>query len=118
LLTRQRLVLRSPFPRTSPSPGDAWNASLDEPAEHVLSIYPFASAVVAAIAGLGIAVLPCLGSDTNPRLRRISDVIVTFEMWVVTTAEVRNNPRVLAVKEALVEMLVAARADFAGEEPA
>lgn len=100
--------------RTSPSPGDTWNATLDEPADHVLSVYPFATAAVAAIAGLGIAVLPCLGSDADPRLTRISDVIVTFDMWVVTNAEVRNNPRVRDVKDALVEMLRAASRELAG----
>jgi DNA-binding transcriptional LysR family regulator len=104
--------------RTSPSPGDTWNAALEEPADTVLSVYPFAAASAAAVAGLGIAVLPCLGSDTNPRLTRISDVLVTFDMWVVTTAEVRNNPRVRAVKDVLVEMVRAASRDLAGDEPA
>src|SRR6185369_13952952 len=32
--------------RTSPSPGDTWNAALEEPADCVVSIYPFASAAV------------------------------------------------------------------------
>ena len=100
---------------TSPSPGDTWNAQLDEPADYAIAIYPFATASVAAVAGLGIAVLPCLGSDTNPRLIRISDVVVTFDMWVVTPAEVRNNPRVRAVKDALVEMIRAASRELAGE---
>jgi len=101
---------------TSPSPGDTWASSLDEPADSIVSIFPFACANVAALAGLGIAVLPCLGSDTNPRLVRISDVIVTFDMWVVTSAEVRNNPRVRAVKDALIEIIHEARAELAGEE--
>lgn len=99
---------------TGPSPGDNWNASLDEPAEDVISIFPFASAAVAAVTGLGIAVLPCLGSDSNPRLVRLTDVIVTFDMWVVTNAEVRNNPRIQVVKDALVEMLRAAGDELAG----
>jgi DNA-binding transcriptional LysR family regulator len=101
--------------RTSWSPGETWNTGLDEPADHVVSIYPFSSATVAAVAGIGIAVLPCLGSDTNPRLSRISDVIATYDMWLVTTPEVRNNPRVLVVKDALVELIRAASAELAGE---
>jgi DNA-binding transcriptional LysR family regulator len=45
--------------RTEWSPGDGWNATLDEPAEYALSVYPFASATVAAVFGIGIAILPC-----------------------------------------------------------
>jgi DNA-binding transcriptional LysR family regulator len=101
--------------RTSPSPGDGWNDTLDEPADSVVSVFPFASAIVAALAGIGIAVLPCLGADTNPRLTRVSDVLVTFDMWVVTNADVRNNPRVRDVKDALVEMIRAASRELAGE---
>jgi len=101
--------------RTSWSPGETWNTGLDEPAGYVVSVYPFSSATVAAVAGLGIAVLPCLGSDKDPRLARISDVIATYDMWVVTTPEVRNNPRVLVVKDALVELIRAASAELAGE---
>ncbi len=101
--------------RTSWSPGESWNTSLDEPADYVLSVYPFSSATVAAVTGIGIAVLPCLGSDTNPRLCRISDVISTYDMWVVTPAEVRNNPRVLAVKSALIDMIREANPELAGE---
>ncbi len=101
--------------RTKWSPGDGWNATLDEPADYVVSVYPFSTATVAALTGIGIAILPCLGSDTNPRLTRISDVIVTFDMWVVTTAEVRNNPRVRVVKDALVEMVRAVGPELAGE---
>jgi DNA-binding transcriptional LysR family regulator len=101
--------------RTSWSPGETWNTDLDEPADYVVSVYPFASATVAAVAGIGIAVLPCLGSDTNPRLSRISDVIATYDMWVVTTPEVRNNPRVVVVKDAIVDLIRAASAELAGE---
>jgi hypothetical protein len=36
-------------------------------------------------------------------------------MWVVTTPEVRNNPCVLVVKHALVELIRAASAELAGE---
>lgn len=102
--------------RTKWSPGDGWNDALDEPAEYVVSLYPFATATVAAAAGIGIAILPCLGSDTDRRLTRISDVIVSFDMWVVTTVEVRNNPRVRVVKDALVEMIRAASRELAGED--
>jgi len=35
---------------------------------------------------------------------------------VVTTAEVRNNPRVRVVKDALVEMVRAASRELAGED--
>jgi len=104
--------------KSTPSPGDTWNAGLDEPAQSIVSIYPFAAASVAALHGIGIAILQCLGSDDDPRLVRVSDVIVAFDMWVVTNPDARNNPRVQAVKDALIEMIREAGPALAGEERA
>ena len=87
------------------SPGDSWNAQLEQPADYVLSVHPLAAAAAAAIAGIGIAVLPCVASDSDPRLVRLSDVVVSIDNWVVTNHDARNNPRVRGVKDALVEMI-------------
>lgn len=100
------------------APGDAWSAQLDEPASLALSVYPFSVAKAAALAGLGIAVLPCLGSDADPGLERVSEVISTMDMWVVTNPDVRNNPVVRAVKEHLIATLRAASAALSGADAA
>lgn len=97
------------------APGDAWNAQLEYPATYSLSVYPFSAALAAALAGLGIAVLPCLCADADARLVRLSEVVASFNMWAVTNAEVRNNARVRAVKDALVEMIRAGGRELAGE---
>jgi DNA-binding transcriptional LysR family regulator len=95
-------------------PGNLWNDQLDQPADYVLTVYPFSAATAAAAAGIGIAVLPCLGADQDPRLTRLTDPLLAYDVWVVTHSEVRNNPRVRAVKDALIEMLRAAEPEFSG----
>jgi hypothetical protein len=42
-------------------------------------------------------------------------VIAAYDMWVVMTPEVRNNPRVRVVKDALVEMIRSAGRELAGK---
>jgi DNA-binding transcriptional LysR family regulator len=94
--------------------GHDWNEKLEAPGSYALSAFPFSTVYAAAIAGLGIAVLPCLGTDTDPRLTRISDVLLSFDMWVATSAQARNNPRIASFKDALIEELRAARDELAG----
>ena len=96
------------------APGNSWNEQLDHPAEYVLTVYPFSTATVAAATGIGIAVLPCLGADTDPRLVRLTPPLNAYDIWVVSSPEVQNNQRVKAVKQALIEMLRAAVPAFAG----
>ena len=95
-------------------PGDRWNAELDEPAAVAASIYPLMAVTAAVIAGVGVAVLGCLEADGDPRLVRLSDVLGAYPLWVVTSHAVRNNPRVRAVKEAVVGMIQAAAPEFDG----
>jgi DNA-binding transcriptional LysR family regulator len=95
-------------------PGNTWNEQLEHPARYVLSGYPFSVTSAAAAAGIGIAVLPCLGTDADPRLLRLTDVVASYDVWVVTNHTVRNNLRVRAVKDALVEMLRSADAELSG----
>ncbi|MBX3188619.1 MAG: hypothetical protein KF819_16500, partial [Labilithrix sp.] len=96
------------------SPGDPWNEQLAHPAKYVLSVYPFSAAIAAAAAGIGIAVLPCLGMDRDPRLVRLTDVIFAYDTWVVTSPGAQNNPRVTKVKAALIEMLRDAERELSG----
>jgi DNA-binding transcriptional LysR family regulator len=57
----------------------------------------------AAVAGLGVAVLPCVLADAEPTLRRIGKVLLQTEMWIVTHRDVRDNARVRAVRDHLYE---------------
>ena len=67
------------------------------------------------LAGLGVSVLPCLGADSDPRLVRLSDVMAAFDLFIVSSAQSRNNARVRAIKEALIEMLRQGRDELSGE---
>jgi DNA-binding transcriptional LysR family regulator len=96
------------------APGNSWNEQLEHPAEYILTVYPFSTAIAAAVTGIGIAVLPCLGADTHPRLVRLTPRLDAYDIWIVSSAEVQNNQRVKAVKEALIEMLRAAAPELAG----
>jgi hypothetical protein len=47
-------------------------------------------------------------------LIRLSDVIGLWDLWIITNPEARNNARVRAVKDALTELLEAARERLSG----
>lgn len=98
---------------------DDWNDQLEHPGRYALAAYPFSTVQAAVLAGVGMAILPCLGADRDPRLVRVTDVILSFDMWVVTSAQARNNPRIVAFKDALIELLRAAKDELAGtlDEP-
>lgn len=94
-------------------PGDDWNAALAEPAALAVTTYPFVMAGAAVAAGMGIAVLPCLGSDD--RFVRVDDVCVVWDVWLVTRPGARDDPRIQAVKDALAEVLVAVEPRLLGQ---
>lgn len=96
------------------SPGALWNAGLEPPAAEVLVAYPYASALAAVASGIGLSLLPCLGSDSHPQLIRLSEVVMAWDMWMLTGQETRDNARVRAVKEALVELLEEAASELSG----
>jgi DNA-binding transcriptional LysR family regulator len=92
----------------------AWNAQLEQPAEFALTVFPFVSNLAAVVAGLGLGFCACLAGDGHPGLVRVSDVIQEWDLWVVTNPEARNNTRVRSVKEALMQLLEAAKASLSG----
>jgi DNA-binding transcriptional LysR family regulator len=100
---------------TTWGPGASWFAELEHAGVETISAFPYSTAYAAVLAGVGISVLPCLGADGDPRLVRLSDVIASFDLWVVSTAQSRTNVRVSTVKEALIELLRQSRDELAGE---
>jgi DNA-binding transcriptional LysR family regulator len=83
----------------------------------VLSVYPFATATAAAAAGVGIVEIPCLGADADPRLVRLTGVIHSYDVWLVTSQEARKNRRLATIKDALMEMYRAAATEISGGAP-
>ena len=95
-------------------PGTAWNEQLEQPAAHALSAYPGVAMTAAMHADMGVGVLLCVEGDADPRLVRLSEVLGAQPLWVVTSEAVRDNARVRAVKDALVEMIRAAALSLDG----
>jgi hypothetical protein len=54
------------------------------------------------------------GSELSPPLLRLTGVLHSYEVWLVTSHETRDNPRVAATKDALAEMLRAAGDEISG----
>ncbi|HWT31515.1 MAG TPA: LysR substrate-binding domain-containing protein, partial [Propylenella sp.] len=73
--------------------------------------------LVAAKAGIGLAVLPCYLGDPEPDLVRVLPEPVPElrrELWIVTHADLRRTARVRAFFDVVGEGLVADRALLAG----
>lgn len=77
------------------------------------------SASHAAVAGLGVAALPCYLADRNPKLRRVSKPLpaMATDLWLLTHADLRKTARVRAIMEWLANGLGAARELIEGKRP-
>ena len=69
----------------------------------------------ACLAGMGLAMLPCLVGD--PALPRLSDPVSDFNVWVLVHPDLRQNPRIRLFREAMVRALEALGPRFRGEQP-
>jgi DNA-binding transcriptional LysR family regulator len=60
----------------------------------------------ACVAGLGVAVLPCFGGDTDPDLVCLvpPEEVQTLDLWVVVHRDLATMPRVRAVMDYLVTL--------------
>ncbi len=77
--------------------------------------------LVAARAGIGLAVLPCYLGDTEPGLVRALPAPVpelTRELWIVTHTDLRHTARVRAFFDVVGGGIAAERALIEGEAPA
>jgi molybdate transport repressor ModE-like protein len=70
-----------------------------------------------AVAGVGLAPLPCLLADPDPRLRRVVDPVpeMAAKLWLLTHPDVQRTARVRALLDALAGSLTAQRGRLAGE---
>ena len=65
--------------------------------------------------GLGVAVMPCYIADRSPALRRLSDVVITRDAWLVVHRDMRTVPRIRAVSDWLFDTMIADAKLFAGK---
>lgn len=67
----------------------------------------FGALAQACADGLGLAVLPCFLSDSNPNLRRVLEPLpeLASELWVLSHPELRQTARIQAVSQVLQQEL-------------
>jgi DNA-binding transcriptional LysR family regulator len=72
--------------------------------------------LMAARAGLGIALLPCYLGDRDMGVKRVSGVLSDLhsELWIVTHQDLKNTARIRAFLEVIGDAIVAARRHFEG----
>jgi len=58
-----------------------------------------------AVAGLGLAVLPCFIADGRADLERVVSAVVMRDLWLVVHAELRGVPRVRAVTDFIAQIV-------------
>ena len=98
-----------------------WIAAAVPPEAVAYRVSSVVNQLVAARAGIGLAVLPCYLGDTEPGLVRALPAPVpdlTRELWIVTHADLRHTARVRAFFELVGGGLVAERALIEGGAPA
>ena len=75
------------------------------------------SVVTAAVAGMGVGVMPCLCGDREPGLRRVAPLVASLrrDIWLVVHADLQHNARVRATLHFLTELIQRERPLLSGE---
>lgn len=86
----------------------------------ILITHSLYAQVVAARAGLGLAILPCFLGDPDPDLEKIPSSVdeQTQEIWLVTHQDLRSSRRVSAVGDFLTNLIQRNSALFSGQQDA
>lgn len=99
-------------------PGAEWLLKHGDGARIVLRGNSIISVLNAAVAGMGIAGLPCFVADAEPGLRRLTPMKVgTRDVWLVYQPMVGRIARVRAVIDFVVESVAARSALLRGDAP-
>jgi DNA-binding transcriptional LysR family regulator len=72
------------------------------------------AALEAALADIGVALLPCYIVEGQPLVRLTDQVLVVNDAWAVFLPERRDEPRIRLVIDALAGMFTSAAAAFGG----
>jgi DNA-binding transcriptional LysR family regulator len=95
----------------------AWLAAAVPPGAIAYRTSSLVNQLVAAKAGIGLAILPCYLADPEPELRRLFPPIpvLSRELWLITHADLRRTARIRAFMELVGDGLAAQRAVIAGD---
>jgi DNA-binding transcriptional LysR family regulator len=93
-----------------------WLATIAPDGAFVYRTSSLVNQLVAARAGIGLAVLPCYLGDVEPELVRLFEPVpeLARELWIVTHADLRHTARVRAFLEMVGEGIVRERALLEG----
>lgn len=98
-------------------PGATWLESHGAAARVVLRSREMTDMLAAAVAGVGLAVLPCILGETEPRLARLTrDVVGRRELSLVYRREVARSSPVRAVIEFVASVMREHAALISGEQ--
>jgi DNA-binding transcriptional LysR family regulator len=79
-------------------PASQWVEAHAEQVTIVMRSREMTDMLAAALSGVGLAVLPCLLGDAEPKLRRLTErVVATRELWLVFRREARGSQPVRLV---------------------
>lgn len=99
-------------------PGAEWLLKHGHGARVVLRGNSIVSVLNAAVAGMGIAGLPCFVAEAEPGLRRLTPMTIgTRDVWLVYQPMVGRIARVRAVIDFVVESVAARSALLRGDAP-
>jgi DNA-binding transcriptional LysR family regulator len=102
----------------SRAPGASWLSEHSSPEDVVLTADSVASALNAARAGLGIAVLPCFAVHGDTKLVRLTPAVVARgEAFLVIPPDHRETVRVRLVMDAIHALFTRERAVLEGSAP-
>lgn len=88
------------------TPAALWLQAHAGEAVTVLRANEIAAMFDAAISGVGLAVLPCMVADIEPRLQRLTpEVLAQRELWLVYRRENRQNEAVRLTANFLVQVM-------------
>ncbi|MEM8797381.1 MAG: LysR family transcriptional regulator [Pseudomonadota bacterium] len=84
-----------------------WVETLFPATERLIRVNSIGLMLDAARTGLGLALLPCMLTDTDPGLSRYPSDFSDpgWSIWVLSHADIRNSARVRVIRDALVEYL-------------
>jgi DNA-binding transcriptional LysR family regulator len=98
------------------APGAVWLGEHSNPEDIVLAADSVSSALNAARAGLGIAVLPCFAAHGDTKLVRLAPVVTRGEAFLVIPPDHRETVRVRLVMDAVQALFARERAILEGTE--
>ena len=95
---------------------DSWTKQTAKEKKHQFTSNDSATILSAVQSGLGLTFLPCFIGDNDPLLKRYCepDPIFDLGLWVLIHPELKNNLRILAFRNHLIDAIKQQQSSFEG----